>query len=75
MEKFAKLNDDELDNVSGGALIWEGGVVTVKNGDPNLQYAYTDYSACKAWLAVNWRGNQTESCLQAMEAAGLVYRI
>ena len=75
MDKFAKLSDDELDNVSGGVLLWQGGVVQVWNGDPNLKYAYTDYNACQAWLVANWDGVQTEECLQAMEAAGLVQRI
>lgn len=75
MDKIAKLSDDELDNISGGVLRWTGGVVTVKNGDPNVQYSYADYYACQAWLVANWGGTQDETCLQAMEAAGLVHRI
>ena len=75
MEKLTKLNDEELDNVSGGVLFWQGGVVQVWNGDPNLKYSYTDYDACQAWLVANWKDVQTEACLQAMEAAGLVQRI
>ena len=76
MAQLTKLNDDEMENISGGVLKWtQDGVVTVMNGDPNLQYAYTDYYECQAWLIANWHTVQTEECLQAMEAAGLVHRI
>lgn len=70
-----ELNDQEMENVSGGILLWQGGVVTVYKGDPNVKYSYTDYDACQEWLVTNWKEVQTEACLEALQAAGLVQRI
>lgn len=69
-----ELKDQEVDAVVGGALRWtQDGTVCPKN-DPNVQYTYTDYYECQAWLVKNWDGVQNEATLQAMEVAGLVHK-
>ena len=74
MSERRELFDQELENVVGGVLRWKGGVVYPKN-DPDATYSYSDYSECQAWIVTNWSGTQDESCLKAMEAAGLVHKI
>ena len=73
MSDRIQLNDQEMDNVAGGALRWKNGEVYPKN-DPSCVYTYTDYGLCKAWLVNNWNDTQDESCLKAMEAQGLVHK-
>lgn len=70
-----ELNDREADNIVGGALRWlNTGIVYPKN-NPVVQYRYTDYYQCQAWLIENWSGVQDEKTLRAMEGAGLVHKI
>lgn len=74
MSNRIELNDQETDNVIGGALRWtKDGTVYPKN-DPSVQYTYTDYYECQAWLVKYWDGVQNEATLQAMETAGLVHK-
>ena len=67
-----ELNEQQVEDVVGGALVWQGGEVWPKD-DPSKVYHYTDYNACVAWLQKNWSGKQNESTLEALKAAGLVY--
>lgn len=75
MAERKEINVKDAENIVGGALRWlDTGVVYPKN-DPDVQFSYTDYYECQSWLIANWSGVQDESCLEAMEAAGLVHRI
>ncbi len=75
MANRVMLNEQEVDNVVGGALKWlKSGVVYPKN-NPDVQYSYTDYYECAAWLVKNWSGVQDEACLKAMEDQGLVHKL
>ena len=72
MSNRVELNDHEVENVTGGVLIWgEGKTVSPKN-DPSVVYHYTSFTKCMQWIDANWNTVQDESCLIAMEAAGLV---
>lgn len=74
MSERREVLGEELENIVGGVLKWKDGVVYPKN-DPGATYRYTDYSACQAWIVSHWNGTQDESCLQALEAEGLVHKI
>ena len=70
------LSDVEAEDVNGGILHWDFASGTVHPDEhTEIQYSFTDYDACKAWLVVNWHKRQNEACLVAMEQAGLVHRI
>ena len=68
-----ELNEQDMENVIGGILKWKGGVVYAKD-NPNAKYTFTDYTACQQWILANWNSAQTEDCLKALEAAGLVHK-
>lgn len=75
MSNRIELNEHQVEDVVGGALKWlQSGVVYPKN-NPDCKYGYTDYYKCAAWLVANWNTIQDESCLEAMEKAGLVYKL
>ena len=74
MSNRRELNEQEMNGVVGGVLRWtEDGIVYPKD-DPSVQFTYTDYYDCQAWLVKNWNRAQNEDALIAMEAAGLVHR-
>ena len=74
MADVVKLNDDDLDSVSGGALMWAGGRVYPMD-DPSAVYRFRDYDACSDYIRANWPGGaQNEDTLKMLEAVGLVWR-
>ena len=74
MSNRIKISENQVENVVGGLLLWEGGIVHPLD-DPNAKYSYTDYTACQQWLVANWDSAQKEDCLIAMESVGLVKKI
>lgn len=73
MSDRINLNDDALENVVGGALIWKKGKVYPKD-NPDAVYHYSDLDACTAYIKKNWKGGaQTEETLKMLKAAGLVW--
>ena len=72
-ERF-ELNDIETENVVGGVLKWKDGQVYAKD-NPSALYSYVSYTECQQWILANWNKPQTEECLKALEAAGLVHKI
>ena len=73
MSNRIELNEQETENVVGGVLRWKAGTVYPKD-NPDCQYSYVDFTACQQWIIANWGKKQDESCLQALEAAGLVHK-
>ena len=75
MAERVELNMNDMEDVVGGALIWESGVVYPKD-NPGAKYSFTKYSACRAYIKANWPGGpQNEDTLRMLEAAGLVHKI
>ena len=74
MSNRVELNEQQAENILGGILVWEGGIVYPQN-KPSCQYKYVNYTACQQWLVANWDKPQKEDCLKAMEAAGLVHKL
>lgn len=73
-ERF-EINENELTDVVGGALVWESGVVYPQD-DPDARYSFTSYSKCRDYIKANWPGGkQNEDTLIMLEEAGLVHRI
>ena len=69
-----EIDSNELENVVGGALKWQGGNVWPKD-DPSIVYHYSDYTACMAYIKQYWTGGaHGEATLQMLEAAGLMWR-
>lgn len=69
-----ELNNEQLDDVVGGALTWKGGNVYPKD-DPSAVYHYSDYTACMAYIKANWPGGaHNEETLKMLKAAGLVWQ-
>ena len=75
MSDRIELNDQQLEDVTGGALTWESDGTVHVRGKTNVVYRYTDYYKCAAWLIENWGGVQKEACLEAMAAAGLITKV
>lgn len=72
MDKRIELNEEYLDDVTGGALRWQGGKVWPKN-DPTHVYTFTDYYAATDYIKNNWPGGtHDESTLEWLEKAGYV---
>lgn len=66
------INENELIDVVGGALRWQGGKVYPKD-NPTHVYTFTDYYACTDYIKNNWPGGtHNEDTLIWLEAAGLV---
>lgn len=75
MSDRIELNNNELEDVVGGALRWSGGKVWWKN-DSSVKYRFDNYEACLQWLRQNWGGQvQDASALRALENAGLIHRV
>ncbi len=73
MSDRINLNEEALDNVVGGALVWKKDTVYPKD-NPNAVYHYSDLSACTSYIQKNWHGGaQTEETLLMLKAAGLVW--
>jgi hypothetical protein len=71
-ERF-EINENDLEEVTGGSLIWgRQGVYCKEN--PTTTYGFKSYSACRAWIQENWKGKpQDNSLLQTLEQEGLIY--
>ena len=71
-ERF-EINENDLEEVTGGSLIWgKQGVYCKEN--PTTTYGFTSYSACRAWIQENWKGKpQDNSLLETLEREGLIY--
>ena len=74
MSNRIELSDIESEDVVGGILKWKAGVVYPKD-NPSATYSFENYNACQQWIVANWSRIQDESCLQALEAAGLVHKL
>ena len=73
MSDRINLNDEALENVVGGALVWKKGNVYPKD-NPNAVYHYSDLNACVEYIKNNWQGGaQNEDTLKMLKAAGLVW--
>ncbi len=73
MSDRISLNEEALDSVVGGALVWAKGTVSPKD-NPSAVYHYSDYKACTDYIKKNWKGGaQTEETLKMLKAAGLVW--
>ena len=70
-----ELKDNELDAVTGGALVWDHDTVYPLT-DPTCKYSVTSYDECREYIKNNWTGGpQNEDALKMLEAAGLVTKI
>lgn len=70
-----ELDENNVDEVVGGALVWDGGVVFPLS-NPDCKYAFNSYDDCREFIKNNWTGGpQNEDALMMLEAAGLVYKI
>ena len=70
-ERF-EINEEALEDVVGGSLIWSKKGVYCKE-EPTITYSFSKYSECKDWIQNNWKGKpQDNSCLKALCAAGLI---
>lgn len=73
MSDRIEINEEALEDVVGGALVWTKGIVYPKD-NPNAQYHFSDYAACRDYIQKNWKGGaQTEETLKMLKAAGLVW--
>ena len=74
MTNRIKLDEEMLNDVTGGALRWQGGKVWPKD-NPTHVYTFTDYEAATDYIKNNWPGGtHNESTLEWLEAAGLVHK-
>lgn len=74
MSKRFELNENDVDRVVGGVLLWEAGKVYPKD-NPSAVYKYKSFTKCMQWIDENWSTVQNEDCLRAMETAGLVSKL
>ncbi len=73
MTNRMEVNENELENIVGGALVWEKGIVYPKD-NPSAVYHWSDYEACTDYIKENWHGGaQTEETLIMLKNAGLVW--
>ena len=71
VERF-EINEENLDQITGGSLIWGREGVYCKE-DPTTYYSFSKYSDCRTWIQENWKGKpQDNELLEALEAAGLI---
>lgn len=72
MGKREEINETNLDDVVGGRLRWQGGIVyPVKH--PECKYTFTNYEACTDYIKNNWPGGEhNEDTLIWLESHGLV---
>ena len=74
-DKRVPLNEAELENVVGGALVWAAGVVYPKD-NPDAKYSFKKYSECRDYIKKYWSGAvQNEDTLKMLEDAGLVTKL
>ena len=68
-----EINENDLEEVVGGSLIWgKQGVYCKEN--PTVTYSFGKYSECRTWIQENWKGKpQDNSLLEALAAAGLIW--
>lgn len=72
MSDRIKLDEELMEDVTGGALRWQGGQVWPKD-NPTHKYTFSDYYACTDYIKNYWPGGtHNESTLQWLEAAGYV---
>ena len=75
MGKRVEIDENILDDVVGGALVWDNGVV-YPLGNPDCKYSFANYDDCRNYIKNNWTGGpQNEDALMALEAAGLIYKV
>lgn len=73
MSDRININEDALEDVVGGALVWKRDTVSPK-GKPEIVYHYSDLDACVNYIKKNWKGGaQNEETLKMLQAAGLVW--
>lgn len=73
MANRIEINEEALDDVVGGALVWSKDGVYPKD-NPSAVYHFSDYKACTDYIKKNWKGGpQTEETLKMLKAAGLVW--
>ncbi|MBR3158563.1 MAG: hypothetical protein IKF14_05605 [Atopobiaceae bacterium] len=74
MAERVQLENQDLENVVGGALRWKGDGTVYPKDNPNAVYHYNDYAACLAYIKTNWSGGaQNEDTLKMLKEAGLVW--
>lgn len=65
-------NEELLEDVTGGALRWQGGKVYPKD-NPSHVYTYANYAAATDYIKNNWPGGtHNEDTLIWLEKAGYV---
>lgn len=73
MSDRIELNDGELNDVVGGALVWSSEGVYAKD-HPEIVYHFKDYKACREYIRENWKGGaQTLATLEMLKSKGLVW--
>ena len=73
MARRFEIEEDNLEQITGGSLIWGRDGVYCKE-DPTTYYSFSSYSNCRTWIQENWKGKpQDNELLEALEAAGLIY--
>lgn len=73
MANRIELNDEEMKEVVGGALVWSAEGVYAKD-NPSAVYQFGDYKACREYIRENWKdGAQTQATLEMLKTAGLVW--
>lgn len=74
MSDRTMIDEQELNNVVGGALRWKGDGTVYPKDNPSAVYHYADYAACLAYIKTNWHGGaQNQDTLEMLKAAKLVW--
>lgn len=74
MANRVELNEQAMQDVVGGALVWGAEGVYAKD-NPDIIFQFGDYKACRDYIQKHWRGGaQTLATLEMLEDAGLVWR-
>lgn len=74
MSDRIEVSGQDLENVVGGALVWEKGIVYPKD-NPDAVYHYSSFNDCIAYITKYWKGGaQTEETLKMLQDAKLVWQ-
>lgn len=73
MSDRIELNDGELNEVVGGALVWSSEGVYAKD-HPDIVFQFKDYRKCREYIQLYWKGGaQTLETLLMLKEAKLVW--
>jgi len=70
------IEEDDLNNVVGGSLLWTREGVYCKE-NPGKVYSFAgNYAACRLWIQQNWLNKPHDNALlEALAGEGLIHEI